>query len=96
MILFHQEISVPPEDNQCSLEVLHDGVHTWVGGDMGDLGLSAFDPVFYFHHAFIDYVWELFRRNQVMRWVMEPASVSPPASKPDATWVLLILQFQKA
>lgn len=67
MILFHQEISVPPEDNQCSLEVLHDGVHTWVGGDMGDLGLSAFDPVFYFHHAFIDYVWELFRRNQVMR-----------------------------
>ena len=37
---------------------------------MGDLGLSAFDPIFYFHHAFVDYVWELFRRNQVMRYVI--------------------------
>ncbi|XP_045173707.2 putative tyrosinase-like protein tyr-1 [Mercenaria mercenaria] len=44
--------------------MLHDGVHDWVGGDMDELPFSAFDPVFYMHHAFIDYIWETFRKHQ--------------------------------
>ncbi|KAH3824746.1 hypothetical protein DPMN_126599 [Dreissena polymorpha] len=47
-----------------NLEKLHDEVHDWVGGDMGYLGSAAYDPIFYMHHAFIDYIWEQFRRRQ--------------------------------
>ncbi|KAH3708433.1 putative tyrosinase-like protein tyr-3 [Dreissena polymorpha] len=47
-----------------NLEFLHDGVHDWVGGDMGNLGTAAYDPIFFMHHAFIDYIWEQFRRRQ--------------------------------
>lgn len=45
--------------------MLHDGVHDWIGGDMGSVTVSAFDPVFYLHHAFIDYIWEKFREHQI-------------------------------
>ncbi|XP_052270922.1 putative tyrosinase-like protein tyr-3 isoform X2 [Dreissena polymorpha] len=47
-----------------NLEKLHDDVHDWVGGDMGYLGSAAYDPIFYMHHAFIDYIWEKFRSRQ--------------------------------
>jgi tyrosinase len=39
------------------LQDIHDGIHPWVGGDMGSIGTSAFDPVFWAHHAMIDRVW---------------------------------------
>ncbi|KAH3859077.1 hypothetical protein DPMN_101724 [Dreissena polymorpha] len=53
------------QDNSSqNLEKLHDSVHDWVGGDMGHLGTAAYDPVFFMHHAFIDYIWEQFRRRQ--------------------------------
>jgi tyrosinase len=39
------------------LQDIHDGIHGWVGGDMGSIGTSAFDPVFWAHHAMIDRVW---------------------------------------
>lgn len=54
----------PYFDNPTNIEMLHDGVHDWVGGDMDELPYSAFDPVFYMHHAFIDFIWEKFRRHQ--------------------------------
>jgi Common central domain of tyrosinase len=39
------------------LQDVHDGVHGWVRGDMGSIGTSAFDPVFWAHHAMIDRIW---------------------------------------
>ncbi|XP_053390411.1 putative tyrosinase-like protein tyr-3 [Mercenaria mercenaria] len=39
-------------------------VHDWVGGDMGIVLNSAFDPIFYMHHAYIDYIFEEFRNHQ--------------------------------
>jgi tyrosinase len=39
------------------LQDVHDGIHGWVGGDMGSIGTSAFDPIFWAHHAMIDRVW---------------------------------------
>ncbi|XP_045172669.2 putative tyrosinase-like protein tyr-3 isoform X2 [Mercenaria mercenaria] len=50
-----------------NLEQLHDSVHDYVGGDMGVVENSAYDPVFWFHHAFIDYIWETFREHQIER-----------------------------
>ena len=36
-----------------SLENIHNGIHTFVGGGghMGDIQYSAFDPLFWLHHA---------------------------------------------
>lgn len=40
------------------LEALsHDFVHGSVGGDMGRVAFSPQDPVFYTHHAMLDYLW---------------------------------------
>ncbi|HEX6652558.1 MAG TPA: tyrosinase family protein [Thermoleophilaceae bacterium] len=39
------------------LQDVHDRIHGWVGGDMGSIGTSAFDPVFWAHHAMIDRIW---------------------------------------
>jgi tyrosinase len=43
------------------LQDVHDGIHGWVGGDMGSIGTSAFDPVFWAHHAMIDRLWYLWQ-----------------------------------
>jgi len=43
------------------LEDLHDRVHGWVGGDMGDLTTAAYDPVFFAHHCMIDRIWYLWQ-----------------------------------
>ncbi|XP_052768061.1 tyrosinase-like protein, partial [Mya arenaria] len=51
-------------NNKDNLEVHHDGVHDWVGGDMDEVRISSFDPIFWMHHAFIDYIWEQFRERQ--------------------------------
>lgn len=43
------------------LQDIHDSVHGWVGGDMGSIATSAFDPVFWAHHAMIDRIWYLWQ-----------------------------------
>ncbi len=43
------------------LQDIHDGIHPWVGGDMGSIATSAFDPVFWAHHAMIDRLWYLWQ-----------------------------------
>jgi tyrosinase len=43
------------------LQDIHDGIHGWVGGDMGSIAVSAFDPVFWAHHCMIDRVWYLWQ-----------------------------------
>jgi tyrosinase len=43
------------------LQDIHDFVHPWVGGDMGSIGTSAFDPVFWAHHCMIDRIWYLWQ-----------------------------------
>jgi tyrosinase len=43
------------------VEDVHDGVHGWVGGDMGIVAQAAFDPIFWSHHAMIDRIWYLWQ-----------------------------------
>ena len=43
------------------LEDFHDEVHVWVGGDMRDISVAAFDPVFWVHHCMIDRIWYLWQ-----------------------------------
>ncbi|KAH3775232.1 hypothetical protein DPMN_176632 [Dreissena polymorpha] len=40
--------------------------------------MAAADPVFYMHHAFVDYVWEKFRQRQRAVCGVDPASDYPP------------------
>src|SRR3954453_15764359 len=60
---------------QTQLESLHDGVHVWVGGTMGDISVAAYDPVFWAHHAMVDRVWSL--------WQLRHPGAGPPASLRD-------------
>jgi tyrosinase len=46
------------------LQNVHDGVHGWVRGDMGVVATSAFDPIFWSHHAMIDRIWYLWQLRQ--------------------------------
>ena len=39
----------------------HNLMHTFVGGDMGDLRSSPNDPLFWLHHANIDRIWSIWR-----------------------------------
>lgn len=43
------------------LQNVHDYVHSWVSGDMGIIATSAFDPIFWAHHAMIDRLWYLWQ-----------------------------------
>lgn len=44
---FNIRLEIPP----------HDNLHSWVGGDMGRQTDSAFDPIFWAHHANVDRQW---------------------------------------
>ncbi|XP_052818054.1 putative tyrosinase-like protein tyr-3 [Mya arenaria] len=59
----------------------HNSVHVWVGGTMAGL-MAAADPVFWMHHAFVDYQWEKFRERQKTVCGIDPASDYPP-NNPD-------------
>jgi tyrosinase len=46
---------------QTQLESIHDGVHVWTGGTMGDIPTAAYDPLFWAHHCMIDRLWYLWQ-----------------------------------
>lgn len=46
------------------LEYSHDYVHYFVNGDMEDRSTSSNDPIFFTHHSFIDFIWEMWRKRQ--------------------------------
>jgi len=48
-------------DFNFQLESVHDNVHGWVGGDMGVVATSAYDPIFWSHHTMIDRIWWLWQ-----------------------------------
>jgi tyrosinase len=48
-------------DFSTQVQDVHDNVHGWVGGDMGVIATSAFDPIFWSHHCMIDRIWYLWQ-----------------------------------
>jgi len=57
---------------QTQLESIHDGVHIWTGGTMGDIATAAYDPLFWAHHCMIDRLWYL--------WQLRHPGAGVPAS----------------
>lgn len=48
-------------DFQGQLEQIHNSVHVWVGGTMGEIPWAAYDPIFFAHHTMIDRLWRLWQ-----------------------------------
>lgn len=74
------DITNPTAPKQYNLELQHNTVHAWMGGNMDDLSQSAEDPVFYLHHSFVDYLWEEFRTRQKMY------GIDPETDYPQLDW----------
>lgn len=88
-----QTFPAPDSDypNKCDFdgryEQPHDNLHGWVGPDMADNTYTAFDPVFWSHHAMIDLVFEAWLRAHptamfTASFVLQPF-VGPLASTVD-------------
>jgi tyrosinase len=54
-----------------AVEQIHNNVHVWVGGTMGEIPVASYDPLFYAHHAMIDRLWWL--------WQLQHPGAAPPA-----------------
>jgi tyrosinase len=52
-------------------EMLHNNMHVWVGGTMGQIPWAAFDPIFFSHHAMVDRLWRVWQ-------VSHPGADPPP------------------
>ncbi|XP_021374237.1 tyrosinase-like protein 1 [Mizuhopecten yessoensis] len=59
----HSQI-VEPTNPLFGIEAYHNGPHVWVDGQLSSPMTAAQDPIFFLHHAFIDYIWEMFRTRQ--------------------------------
>ncbi|OWF55157.1 tyrosinase-like protein 1 [Mizuhopecten yessoensis] len=57
----HYEVVEPIP--RLSIERVHDGPHVWVDGQLSALATAPQEPVFFMHHAFVDYIWYLFRNS---------------------------------
>uniref|UniRef100_A0A7E4ZX04 ShTK domain protein n=1 Tax=Panagrellus redivivus TaxID=6233 RepID=A0A7E4ZX04_PANRE len=55
------------------LEYSHGNIHIFVGGDMLDQSTSGNDPIFFMHHSFVDFIWELWRNQRQNRFDRENA-----------------------
>ncbi|WKX89503.1 hypothetical protein Q1695_008844 [Nippostrongylus brasiliensis] len=53
--------------DQRLLTYSHDFVHYYVSGDMKETYSSSSEPIFYFHHAMIDHIWEMWRQLRQTR-----------------------------
>ena len=62
------------------LEGLHDRVHVWVGGHMGQIPYAAFDPIFWAHHAMVDRLWRVWQLRHV--GALPPRSILDDALPP--------------
>ncbi|MHC8306082.1 tyrosinase family protein [Pseudomonas sp. PB3P13] len=78
-----------------SEESLHNPVHAWIGGNMGESS-SPNDPIFFLHHCYLDLLWERWKQQHPTRvfrpaedgWpegMMDQALVFHPANEP-APW----------
>ncbi|KAI0248614.1 tyrosinase [Lactifluus subvellereus] len=52
-----------------SLEAIHDEIHGYIGGHMGNPAVAGFDPIFFLHHANVDRMLSLWAALNPGIWV---------------------------
>ncbi|XP_063400599.1 tyrosinase-like protein 1 [Mytilus trossulus] len=79
------EISTPTARYKSNLEGQSNNVHYWINGIISNLALSAYDPIFFSHYAFIDYIWDIFRTVQSSKGINSETDTGtkyPPGQNP--------------
>ncbi|KAK8056801.1 hypothetical protein PG993_002028 [Apiospora rasikravindrae] len=76
------EAWIPDASNHSydSIESLHDTIHLATGGDSGHMAIiaySAFDPIFFLHHANVDRIFAMWQILHNESWVEPMAAVEP-------------------
>ncbi|MEP7108022.1 MAG: tyrosinase family protein [Ferruginibacter sp.] len=56
---------------------MHNGMHSWVGGNMGDNASSANDVIFFLHHCNIDRLWAMWQIDSHQGMAFYPAAGRP-------------------
>jgi tyrosinase len=51
------------EEFRHGCERLHDNIHDWLGGTMGDKRWAAYDPIFWAHHTMVDRLWRIWQHK---------------------------------
>jgi tyrosinase len=70
------------------LENPHDSLHVWTGGQMSQVAFAAYDPLFWSHHSFIEYVfcqWQDSHTDAVPP-VIDPRDFAPFSVTIDDVW----------
>ncbi|WP_338513355.1 tyrosinase family protein [Pseudomonas poae] len=68
--------SVPQGWENFSEATLHNPVHAWIGGNMGQAS-SSNDPVFFLHHCYLDLLWERWRQQNPTTPLFSTAQNAP-------------------
>ncbi|KAJ8301541.1 hypothetical protein KUTeg_020528, partial [Tegillarca granosa] len=84
----HANILMPTQPiYEYNFEMHHNGPHREVGGHMSQLHTATMDPVFFMHHCFMDYIWEVFRTK-----IRDVDGVNPETDYPEDWTLEFILQ----
>uniref|UniRef100_A0A0N4ZUJ2 Tyrosinase_Cu-bd domain-containing protein n=1 Tax=Parastrongyloides trichosuri TaxID=131310 RepID=A0A0N4ZUJ2_PARTI len=54
-----------------AIEYIHGAVHNWLGGTVLKISTSVNDPIFFQHHSFVDYLFEMWRQTKQNRMQRE-------------------------
>ncbi|MDQ2883668.1 MAG: tyrosinase family protein [Actinomycetota bacterium] len=67
----------------------HDNVHVWVGGEMGIVPWSSYDPLFWSHHCMVDRVWYLWQIQPTnANFVWDPDLLTTPLIVPGTSFTV--------
>ncbi|XP_021363097.1 uncharacterized protein LOC110456595, partial [Mizuhopecten yessoensis] len=76
----HGQITIPNAERRYNLEFYHNRIHVFLGGLLLDISLAPRDPLFFLLHAYVDFLWELFRQSLISR-SLDP-EIYPPFRDP--------------
>ncbi|EQL32948.1 hypothetical protein BDFG_04931 [Blastomyces dermatitidis ATCC 26199] len=57
--------------NDMNIEFIHNNIHYWVGGNgghMSQIPVATFDPIFWFHHCFLDRLFAIWQTLNPEKW----------------------------